>query len=83
MADNREQSAAWDSEKKLDTEEKSLIGNEAEDRNLTGSTTYVTLPDQSEQSDQGADQGSSKQSQNSGKSSDNKNSDSNRGDKRS
>lgn len=50
MADNRDQSsgqsAAWDSEKKLDTEEKSLIGDEAEDRNLTGSTTYVTLPEQ-------------------------------------
>lgn len=86
MADNREQSAAWDSEKKLDTEEKSLIGDEAEDRNLTGSTTYVTLPDQSEQSDQGSDQGSNqgsnKQSQNSGTNSGNKSSDSNRGDKR-
>lgn len=88
MADNREQSAAWDSEKKLDTEEKSLIGDEAEDRNLTGSTTYVTLPDQGEQqSDQGSDQGSNKKSQksgnNSGNNSGNKSSDSNRGDKRS
>lgn len=57
MADNREQSAAWDSEKKLDNEEKSLIGNEAEDRNLTGSTTYVTLPEQ------GGDDQQSQQSQ--------------------
>ncbi len=48
MPDNREQSAAWDSEKKLNSEEKTLIGDEAEDRNLTGSTTYVTLPDQEE-----------------------------------
>ncbi len=52
MADDREQSAAWESEKKLDTEEKSLIGDEAEDRNLTGSTTYVTLPDQEEEKSQ-------------------------------
>lgn len=34
------------SEEQLDTEERSLIGNTSEDRNLTGSTTYVTLPDQ-------------------------------------
>lgn len=40
------QSAAWESEQKLDREEKTLIGDEAQDRNLTGSTTYVTLPEQ-------------------------------------
>jgi hypothetical protein len=34
------------SEEQLDREQKSLIGNTSEDRNLTGSTTYVTLPDQ-------------------------------------
>jgi len=34
------------SEEQLDQEQKSLIGNTSEDRNLTGSTTYVTLPDQ-------------------------------------
>lgn len=52
MADDREQAAAWESEKKLDNEERSLIGDEAEDRNLTGSTTYVTLPDQEEEKSQ-------------------------------
>lgn len=34
------------SEEQLDREERSLIGNTPEDRNLTGSTTYVTLPEQ-------------------------------------
>lgn len=34
------------SEEQLDREQKSLIGDTSEDRNLTGSTTYVTLPDQ-------------------------------------
>lgn len=78
MANNSDdQSAAWESEKKLDSEEKSLIGNEAEDRNLTGSTTYVTLPDQGD--DQNGQKGQSgQQSKTSGKSSD-----ADRGDKRS
>ena len=38
--------AAAQSEQRLDQEERSLVGNTAEDRNLTGSTTYVTLPEQ-------------------------------------
>jgi hypothetical protein len=55
-----EQSAR--SEEQLDREERSLIGNTAEDRNLSGSTTYVTLPDQQgdESQDQSSRQGSSK-----------------------
>lgn len=44
------------SEEQLDREERSLIGNTSEDRNLTGSTTYVTLPDQ--QGDDSQDQSS-------------------------
>ena len=46
------------SEEQLDREQKSLIGNTSEDRNLTGSTTYVTLPDQ--KGDQSDDQSSRK-----------------------
>ena len=41
------------SEEQLDREQKSLIGDTSEDRNLTGSTTYETLPDQ------GSDEGQS------------------------
>ncbi len=79
MANNSDdQSAVWESEKKLDDEEKTLIGNEAEDHNLTGSTTYVTLPDQGD--DQNGQPGKSGQQS---KTSGNKSSDSDRGDKRS
>lgn len=51
------------SEEQLDQEERSLIGNTAEDRNLTGSTTYVTLPDQKgdQAQNQSSRQGSSSQ----------------------
>ena len=38
--------AAARSEQRLDREERSLVGDTAEDRNVTGSTTYVTLPEQ-------------------------------------
>jgi hypothetical protein len=55
MADkkkNRGEAAASESEERLDREEETLIGDIAEDRNLTGSTSYVTLPDQSSQQPQ-------------------------------
>ncbi len=82
MANNSDdQSAAWESEKKLDDEEKTLIGNEAEDHNLTGSTTYVTLPDQGD--DQNAKSGKSGKSGQQSKTSGNKSSDTDRGSKRS
>lgn len=38
--------AAAQSEQRLDQEERSLVGDTARDRNVTGSTTYVTLPEQ-------------------------------------
>ena len=38
--------AAAQSEHRLDQEERSLVGDTARDHNLTGSTTWVTLPDQ-------------------------------------
>jgi len=49
------------SEEELDRETRSLIGDTAEDRNLSGSTTYVTLPDQKgdESQNQSPRQGSS------------------------
>jgi hypothetical protein len=59
MADkkkNRGEAAASESEERLDREEETLIGDTAEDRNLTGSTTYVTLPDQSSQQSQKSQQ---------------------------
>ena len=38
--------AAAQSEQRLDEEERSLIGDTARDHNLTGSTTWLTLPEQ-------------------------------------
>lgn len=54
------------SEEQLDREQKSLIGNTSEDRNLTGSTTYVTLPDQ--KGDQSDNQSSRKATESHGSS---------------
>lgn len=55
------------SEEQLDQEQKSLIGNTSEDRNLTGSTTYVTLPDQQGDQSDGQSSGRSGSKQQSGR----------------